>query len=320
MMPPRRVFGRLLVTGLAAVAALLLLPATGSAAPVDPDTPIRCRWVSPAILLAEALADATDPLLVDLRDELDRQGITVDTRPPSSCRRDGSGSSAGGRSTGSDASTPGELLDLQDWYLTLPTGSDGSPETVEQPDLGEFSNEYFKLDDDRGGVVFRANAGGVTTENSEYPRSELREMNGSEHAAWSNASGTHTLEARESITEVPQAKPEVVAAQIHGGDDDVLQIRLEGNTLSAQYADGEEQTVLDPDYQLGTPYDLRIVAADSQVTVFYNGDQKAAIKESGSSWYWKIGAYIQSNPDKGDDADAAAEVVVHSLSIEHSDQ
>jgi hypothetical protein len=89
---------------------------------------------------------------------------------------------------------------------------------------------------------------------------------------------------RQAITEAPPTKPEVVAAQIHDGEDDVLQIRLEGRTLSALYADGDEQIVLDADYRLGTPYDLRMVAADSRITVFYNGVQKAEIDEGGSGW------------------------------------
>ena len=221
---------------------------------------------------------------------------------------------------GGVARLPGDLLDLQDWYLTLPTGSDGDPEgDVWQPELSTYSCEYFRLNEDGDGVVFRANAGGVTTRNSRYPRSELREMTGGERAAWSNTRGTHTLEVRQAITEVPPAKPEVVAAQIHGGGDDVLQIRLEGRTLAVQYADGAKRVVLDPDYRLATPYDLRIVAADRRIVVFYNGEQKAEIAESGSDWYWKVGAYTQSNRERGDAADAVGEVVVYALDIDHAD-
>jgi hypothetical protein len=214
---------------------------------------------------------------------------------------------------------PGDLIDLDDWYLTLPIGSDGDPDDVQPPDLGTYSGEYFRLNEDGDGVVFRANAGGVTTKNSSYPRSELREMAGGEHASWTNTSGRHVLEVRQAITEAPPAKPEVVAAQIHDGEDDVLQIRLEGRTLAVQYADGDEQIVLDPDYRLGTPYDLQIVAADGRITVFYNGEQKADIDQSGSGWYWKVGAYTQSNPEKGDEPDAVGEVVVYSLKIDHTE-
>ena len=35
------------------------------------------------------------------------------------------------------ARVPGDLIDLADWYLTLPTGKQGDPDTVENPDLGE---------------------------------------------------------------------------------------------------------------------------------------------------------------------------------------
>jgi hypothetical protein len=217
------------------------------------------------------------------------------------------------------ATKPGDLLDLANWFLTLPIGPEGDPDSIDQPELLDYRSDWFDLTPDGTGVVFRAPAGGVTTKNSKYSRSELREMRGEEKAAWSNTEGVHTLESRQAITKVPSVKPEVSATQIHDGGDDVMQIRLEGSTLVAQYADGAEQIVIDPDYRLGTPYDLRIVAADGRITVFYDGEQRANIERSGSSWYWKVGAYTQSNPERGDDPDALGEVVVYSLRIEHTD-
>ncbi|TWF79380.1 alginate lyase [Pseudonocardia hierapolitana] len=217
------------------------------------------------------------------------------------------------------ATKPGDLLDLANWFLTLPVGPEGDPDSIDQPELLDYRSDWFDLTPDGTGVVFRAPAGGVTTKNSKYSRSELREMRGEEKAAWSNTKGVHTLESRQAITKVPSVKPEVSATQIHDGGDDVMQIRLEGSTLVAQYADGAEQVVIDQDYRLGTPYDLRIVAADGRITVFYDGEQRAEIERSGSSWYWKVGAYTQSNPERGDDPDALGEVVVYSLRIEHTD-
>ena len=217
------------------------------------------------------------------------------------------------------AQYPADLINPNEWSLTLPTGKVGDPDTVEGDDLRTFSNEFFKLTPARDGIVFAANAGGVTTENSAYPRSELREMNGAEEAAWSNTSGIHVLDVCEAVTEVPPGKPEVVAAQIHDGSDDVLQIRLEDKTLAVQYADGEQSVVLDPAYRIGTPYRVRLVAEDSRVLVFYNGDQKADLPLSGDGWYYTLGAYVQSNPAKGGDAaDALGEVVVHSVRLTHS--
>jgi hypothetical protein len=208
---------------------------------------------------------------------------------------------------------------MSSWKLTLPGGKEGDPTEILPTDLRSFAQDgIFHLNQEGDGVVFRAEVGGATTKNSNYPRSELREMAGSdEEASWSNTSGSHTLDVRQAITEVPPAKPHVVAAQIHDGKDDVLQIRLEDETLAVQYNDGNDQVVIDPAYQLGTPYDLQIVAADSHVVVLYNGEQAADLPLKGSSWYYKVGAYTQSNPEKGDESGSAGEVVVYDLAIDH---
>ena len=242
-------------------------------------------------------------------------------------RDDDEGSGAGDRTdtpspavpaTKAPARLPGDLIDLADWYLTLPTGTPGDPDTVTNPDLAKFTNAFFTLNDARDGVVFSAHGDGVTTKNSHYPRSELREMNGREKAAWSNTSGRHTLDVCEAITQVPSAKPEVVAAQIHDDKDDVLQIRLEGQKLMVQYDDGKSEQVLDPAYQLGSPYHVRIIAADSTVEVLYNGEKKAELPLTGSGWYWKVGAYVQANADTGD-AKSTGAVTVYALQVDHSD-
>jgi len=213
---------------------------------------------------------------------------------------------------------PGDVIDLKNWYLTLPSGAAGDPDTVEQPRLASYTSNFFRLNDTRDGVVFTTTAGGTTTKNSHYPRSELREMNGSAKAAWSNASGTHTLTARQAITALPKAKPEIVSAQIHGGDDDVMQVRLEGTKLVVQYDDGKSEIVIDPNYRLGTVFDVKIVAAQGKVVVSYNGAPKAQINQSGSGWYFKSGSYLQSNTSKGDAASAAGSVVIYSLNVTHS--
>jgi hypothetical protein len=217
-----------------------------------------------------------------------------------------------------NANLPADVINLGYWYLTLPTGQQGSPDTIENPTLEKFTNDFFKLNPTRDGVVFSAHGDGVTTKNSHYPRSELREMNGGEKASWSNTSGSHTLDVCEAITKVPSAKPEVVAAQIHDGADDVLQIRLEGKNLMVQYNDGKSEAIIDPNYVLGTPYNVRIIAANSKVDVLYNGQKKAELPLSGSGWYWKVGAYVQSNSTKGDGAGSVGEVTVYSLNCVHA--
>ena len=111
---------------------------------------------------------------------------------------------------------------------------------------------------------------------------------------------------------------QLTGAQIHDASDDVMQIRLEGKTLMVQYNDGKTETVIDPNYVLGTPYNVRIVAEGGKVDVLYNGQKKAELPLSGSGWYWKVGAYVQSNGSKGDGADSTGEVVVYKADISHS--
>jgi hypothetical protein len=271
--------------------------------------------------LAALLAESGNPRSVELAERLSALDVT-------------SGGASGGTASGAEAATggntdraggnrtadsPADLLDVSAWKLTLPGGQEGDPTEILSPDLKGFAEDgVFHMSPDRDGVVFRAEVGGATTKNSDYPRSELREMADAEQeAAWSNTSGTHTLDVRQAITEVPPVKPHVVAAQIHDGNDDVLQIRLEDTKLAVQFNDGQDNIVIDPHYQLGTPYDLRITAADSRVVVHYNGEQAAELPLSGSNWYWKVGAYTQSNPEKGDKSGAAGEVVVYDLAIDH---
>ena len=126
------------------------------------------------------------------------------------------------------------------------------------------------------------------------------------------------MTARQAVTALPKAKPEIVSAQIHGGDDDVMQVRLEGARLVVQYDDGKSEIVMDPNYKLGTIFDVKIVAADGRVRVSYNGVQKAEIKQSGSGWYFKSGSYLQSNTSKGDKPNAEGTVVIYSLKVTHS--
>jgi hypothetical protein len=213
---------------------------------------------------------------------------------------------------------PGNVLDLSDWYLTLPSGRKSEPDNVYQPVLATYTDTYFHLNPAGDGVVFTANAGGATTEGSKYPRSELREMTGDRKASWSNRTGVHTLSVRQAVTRLPQVKPDMVTAQIHDAEDDVMEVRLEGERLLVEYEDGDGEVVIDPAYRLGTPYDLRIVAADSRVQVFYNGALGAELPLTGSGWYFKSGSYVQSNPDRGDSPDALGEVVIYSLHVTHT--
>jgi hypothetical protein len=212
---------------------------------------------------------------------------------------------------------PSELLDTKDWYLTLPTGKEGDPDLVEGSALAKYHSQYYQLNESKDAVVFTAGTGGATTSGSEYPRSELREMAGSEKASWDGRKGRHTMEIVEAITQTPDKKPDVIAGQIHGTSDDLMQIHLSGQNLRVKYDDGRKFVDLEPNYRLGTMFSVKIESAEGRVKVWYNGQQKADLPISSSTSYFKAGVYTNSNPSKGDKS-GEGQVMIRSLSVRHT--
>jgi hypothetical protein len=218
---------------------------------------------------------------------------------------------------------PAERLDLENWKLTLPIPKDGSSKPLEitQPDLATYSlDPYFHLTEANDGVVFRAHAGGATTSNSGYPRSELREMmnKGADQASWSTMSGKHTMVIKQAITHLPETKPHAVAGQIHDAADDVVMIRLEGKSLFVE-GGGKDLGSLDAAYQLGTPFTIRIEAENGHIRITYNqaAEPQVDVARDKSGCYFKAGVYTQSNTSKGDAPEAYGEVEIYELSVIH---
>lgn len=220
-----------------------------------------------------------------------------------------------------NARVPADILNLSAWKVTLPIGSGHDPQEITQPTLAHYAiNPYFMVNAAHTGVVFQANAGGVTTSNSGYPRSELREMTagGSEEASWSTTSGTNTMTVREAITHLTVVKPQVTVAQVHDGEDDVIVIRLDGpHHLYAEH-NGTDYGDLDNNYVLGTAFTAQFVASGGHIRISYNGVQKVDYTKTSSGDYFKAGCYTQSNTSKGDAADAYAQVVIYALAVTHT--
>ncbi len=230
----------------------------------------------------------------------------------------GSGGDSEDTSTTSTDKLPSQILNLSNWKLTLPisTASGGDAEEIKQPQLASYTNaSYFFSDSAQDGVVFRANAGGATTSGSQYPRSELREMNtNGDEASWSNANSEHSMTLTEAITAVPRVKPQVVAGQIHDQSDDVIEIRLEDKDLFVQ-ANGKTVGELDANYVLGTKFAIVVTANPQGISVSYNGVPKVTYDKIGSGYYFKAGCYTQSNTAHGDASDAYGEVVIYDLQV-----
>lgn len=218
---------------------------------------------------------------------------------------------------------PSEVLDLTDWKLTLPTGEEEDPTEITQPELAAFSSApWFRAEPGCAAVRFRAAVDGVTTGGSSYPRAELREMTdgGADEAAWSTTDGTHTLVVREAFTALPEERPYLVGAQVHGGDDDVTVFRLEGRSLYITDGDDRHHHLVTDDYALGTEFEARFVAEDGEIDVYYNGRLRTTIVHEGDTNYFKAGAYTQANCDNSEPCadDNYGEVRISRITVTHS--
>lgn len=218
---------------------------------------------------------------------------------------------------------PAQQLDLTSWKQTLPTGSSGSPAEIKQPALATFSSSpWFTVNSKCTGVQFRSAVNGVTTPNSSYARSELREMNddGSDEAAWSASSGTHTMVFREAFNKLPNDKPHVVGAQIHDGDDDVTVFRLEGSSLYITKGNDTHHKLVTSNYKLNTVFEGKFVVSGGQIKAYYNGALQTTISHSASGNYFKAGAYTQANCGNSSPCSSSnyGQVSMYKLQVTHS--
>ena len=215
---------------------------------------------------------------------------------------------------------PSDILDLSRWKLTLPYPSGGEATDIFQSELDTFErNDCFFVDHSVSGVVFRAHCAGATTRNSKYPRCELREMtkSASQRADWSNSDrDIHRMTIHQAITAVPPVKKHVVAGQIHDADDDVVMILLQNRKLSVS-RNKFEKVVLDENYQLGTPFRIKIEAYDGHIKIWYDGTLMMDWEYTAYGCYFKAGCYTQSNTSKGDEPESYGEVVIYDLNVEH---
>ena len=211
------------------------------------------------------------------------------------------------------------------WKLTLPDKiAPNKKSEVLYPFLSIFeAKDVFVWGNDS--IMMRADCdAGYTTKNSKYPRTELREMsadNFDKEASWNIKKGQkHILKYKGSIDHVPTAKPEIVFGQVHDGDDDVIQVRLENGMLQV-HVEGEHQSVLIPEYKLGETMEITITAENKMILVQCKYQQKetcaTAAPKQKKHLYFKVGCYTQSNPERGDGAGEYGQVTLHSAVIEH---
>lgn len=230
-----------------------------------------------------------------------------------------------------DKVVPGDKFNLENWKLTRPINTkefDGDPDEIEQPDLNNYSDEYFYYDEKKGAMIFKAVVKGDNTDNTNYTRSELREK--ADDGDWNTSEGIHIMEIEQAVTHLPLNKPHVVVGQIHDKEDDVYVIRLEGNYLYANAEKDEGDVVLTENYELGTKFKVKFEVQNDETKIYYNNELKQTLKQKYKDAYFKAGAYVQASCtytssdifEKEDCSDPKnipyAEVEIYSLEVCHN--
>ncbi len=244
----------------------------------------------------------------------------------------GNGADAAGLSDGLRTNVaPGGNFDLSLWELQEPVGSPGSPTTISPAALegpNGFQDSYFFTDPTDGAMTFWDPENGVTTANSSYPRSELREMNADGSEANWPVTGTNTLSATLAVTQVPD---HVCVGQIHCGTaiqtgltattKPLLELYYTSNgdiTLGIEVSPSGSQTSYDiANVPLGTKFNYTIqLTGDGTITLVLNGITSTFTMPSsfvGYGEYFKAGNYDQSAGDAG----IGATVKFYALQVAH---
>lgn len=250
---------------------------------------------------------------------------TKNTDPSSAQRGSSAFSYPSPTPTISEKEYPADLIDLQNWKLTIPLGNSEKPTEIRQPSLNTYVlDPWFVLHPEKTAIIFRAPVSAVTTKGSNYPRSELREMtnNGQTNASWSSTVGRHTMTVEQAITAVPKTKQHVVAGQIHDADDDIIVIRLEYPNLYIN-VDGKNVYTLDSNYTLGKRFQFSFDVANGKTSVYYNNSSKPVytLTQTYRGAYFKAGVYTQSNCSKEKSTDCTpqnlGEVILYGVTVTH---
>lgn len=213
-------------------------------------------------------------------------------------------------------------FNLSNWKITLPVDSKGglSGTAVEVQNLIGYENSKYFWDAPDGAMVFRAMTDGATTSGSKYARSELREMNGSERAAWKLSEGG-TMSATLRIDELPSRTDgsggRMVVGQIHGADNELIRLYYENGTVhfvNDRAGAGNKETTFtfknakgeQPSIGLGEKFSYMIDAHGNTLTVkvFADGQEYSSVTSINSIWqsdelYFKAGVYLGINETSG---------------------
>ena len=214
-----------------------------------------------------------------------------------------------------DARTTAELMVETDLRATLYADTDGNGivDEIRVPELMTYSSQFFSETQARDGFQFWVPGNGFSTQNTQYARTELREVNANaSNAAWDTRDGRrHTLKIPPfSVDSITGSKRRLILAQIHNGDD-LVTLRMDVNSsgglqIAFLYQDAlaskgfPPPQVVVPSYTPGTTVPGgEFVVLDGQIECWWNGTKVVTWTDNmnkGPVCYFKIGAYLLTEP------------------------
>ncbi|WP_194899253.1 polysaccharide lyase family 7 protein [Catenulispora pinisilvae] len=222
---------------------------------------------------------------------------------------------------------PGGNFNLSVWELQEPVGSPGSPRTIPSSKLvgaKGYQDTYFYTDKSDGAMTFWAPEKGVTTPNSNYARSELRELNSDGSTADWALPGSHQLQATLRVDSVTD---HVCVGQIHlgsGGSSTKPLVELyyynNGNIIlgTENSPSGGQTTHSIANVPVGKQWSYTIaVTGGNTVVLTVNGKTtKYSIPSSFDAYhmYFKAGSYNQSSSSS---TTKGARVGFYALTVHH---
>ena len=217
------------------------------------------------------------------------------------------------------------MINLNLWKLTLPIGKKGKPTEIGPKQLADYSSEWFYWLADA--LVMVCGVGGVTTGNTKYNRTELRELNADGTlAAWATNQGQHDMVFDVAVEQMPGGnKPECVIGQIHGGGDDVTTFRFITNAnglVSIWISSGDKSRayLVTDAYQLGQRIRLGFHAGGGVIR--YSVDGKFvpfSLAVVDKDCYFKVGLYPQTLEALVNGVPNGARLSLFGVTVTHKD-
>ncbi|MDX3909060.1 MAG: polysaccharide lyase family 7 protein [Sphingobium sp.] len=212
-------------------------------------------------------------------------------------------------------------FDFAKWRIALPVDKAGTTSGVaaQVDDLTKYAgSEFFQASS--SALTFRAMVEGSTTSGSKYARSELRELNNGNSAAWNLKQGgtmTATLRIDEAPTYFNGTTGKFVIGQIHGKNDELVRLYWDNgsvyfvNDLAGPNNKEMKFQLVSSDNELPSigigetfSYKINAVGNTLEVVVYADGKAYGSTTAINSVWqpdslYFKAGVYLGVNETQG---------------------